>query len=168
MVGRLQVSLACGVHEHVGRLDSPARIWSVSGWMPTGLSLGTDFGSRDLRFHVLVTGNSSMATPKTTVFHLPNRIDTWTIQQVEESFFVQQFDPGVHVILDMSNVTFMSSSGIRFLLVASDRLRKNGGGDILLVALQKSVYDILAVCNLDKRLQIFETLEAAQKHLGMP
>ena len=109
-----------------------------------------------------------MATPTTTVFHLPNRIDTWTIQQVEESFFVQQFDPGVHVILDMSNVTFMSSSGIRFLLVASDRLRKNGGGDILLVALQKSVYDILAVCNLDKRLQIFETLEAAQKHLGMP
>jgi anti-anti-sigma factor len=117
-------------------------------------------------FDVRVTGNSSMASPPTIVFHLPDRIDTWTIQQVEESFFVHPYDPGVHVILEMSNVTFMSSSGIRFLLVASDRLRKNGGGDILLAAMQKSVYDVLAVCNLDKRFQIFETMEAAQKHIG--
>jgi anti-anti-sigma factor len=100
------------------------------------------------------------------LLQLPDRIDTWTIHDVESSFQARDFEAGVSVIADMRNVSFVSSSGIRFLLVASDRLRKNGGGDLLLAELQGNVSEVLAICGLVKRFQMFDTVEQAIGHLS--
>lgn len=103
-----------------------------------------------------------------TILALPERVDTWSIQKVEEAFFNQPMEPGDYAILDFSQTTFVSSSGIRFLLIASDRLRKNGGGDVLLASMQPSVLSVLEICNLDKRFQIFDSVQSAQQFCGTP
>jgi anti-anti-sigma factor len=100
------------------------------------------------------------------ILTLPERVDTWTIQKVEEAFFSQHLEPGDYAILDFGQTAFVSSSGIRFLLIASDRLRKNGGGDVLLAGMQPSVLSVLEICNLDKRFQIFDSVHAAQQFCG--
>jgi anti-anti-sigma factor len=102
------------------------------------------------------------------ILALPDRVDTWSIQKIEEAFFSQSLESGDSVILDLSQTTFVSSSGIRFMLIASDRLRKNGGGDVLLAGMQPSVLSVLKICNLDKRFQIFDSVQAAQQFCGHP
>lgn len=53
------------------------------------------------------------------------------------------------ITLDLSELTFIDSSGIRVLLQAMDRL--NGRGKIVLVSPTRSVHHILSLMGLDDR-----------------
>jgi anti-anti-sigma factor len=60
----------------------------------------------------------------------------------------------------MTEVKFVSSIGIRFLLVITDRLRK-AGGEFLLTGLHPNVREVIAICGLEKILSIHGSVDEA-------
>ena len=69
------------------------------------------------------------------------------------------------LVLDMAQVRYISSSGLRTM---ADVLTKNQeqGGDLKLVALNRKVQRVLRIIGFDKFFSIYDTLEAAIADFG--
>jgi len=65
-----------------------------------------------------------------------------------------------YLIIDMSECAFVSSIGIRFLVVTGKQLR-DAGGEMFLAGLRKSVRDVLAICGLGKVFPIHDSVDLA-------
>lgn len=88
----------------------------------------------------------------------PKHLDAVTSGPLEKEIFASTSAPGMVVILDMADVAFVSSAGIRFLLVTKDRLRKLGG-ELWLAKVNSNVLEVLTICALDRVLTIRESVE---------
>jgi anti-sigma B factor antagonist len=91
---------------------------------------------------------------------LPATLDVLTAIPLEKEMLATPFAPGERVIADMTEVKFVSSIGIRFLLVITDRLRK-AGGEFLLTGLHPNVREVIAICGLEKILSIHGSVDEA-------
>lgn len=70
-------------------------------------------------------------------------------------------DPGTpHVVVDLAQVTYVSSSALRVLLVGLKRARSLGG-DLRLSALRANVLNVFKITGFVTLFQIYETLEEA-------
>ena len=58
----------------------------------------------------------------------------------------------------MTDVAFVSSAGIRFLLVTKDKLRKLSG-ELWLAKVNSNVLEVLTICALDRVLIIRDSVE---------
>jgi len=67
--------------------------------------------------------------------------------------------PGCKIVLDMSKVAFMSSAGLRLLLVTY-RTIAGRGGKMVLVGLSEHLADTMAITGFLDLLTHFPTLEA--------
>ena len=65
-----------------------------------------------------------------------------------------------HVVVDLSDTTFVDSSGLGALVAGLKRTRQVGG-DLRIAEPQEQVRMVLALTNLDRILQPFERLEDA-------
>lgn len=63
-----------------------------------------------------------------------------------------------HLVIDLSEVTFIDSAGLTVILAARQRARARGG-DTYLLAPTKQIRKVLAITSLDRLLQIHETLD---------
>ena len=65
------------------------------------------------------------------------------------------------MILDMTDVTYISSAALRSM---ADVLTKNkkAGGDLKLVALSARILRVFRIIGFDKYFSIYDTIEAAQ------
>jgi anti-sigma B factor antagonist len=72
---------------------------------------------------------------------------------------------GARVLLDMSNVPYMSSAGVRMLLSTYRQLSSNGG-KIVLVGLAEEVQDTLSVTGFLNFFQVADALEAGRAALA--
>jgi anti-sigma B factor antagonist len=70
-------------------------------------------------------------------------------------------DDGSKVLLDMSNVTYMSSAGLRILLLLYRRINENVG-KIVLIGLNEEVKDVMAITGF---LDFFDV--AADRHSAL-
>jgi anti-sigma B factor antagonist len=70
------------------------------------------------------------------------------------------------LVLDVSGVEFMDSSGLRALLGLQREL-ESGGGGLALLAPTAQVRGILTLTGLDRQLPAVETLTQAQELLGV-
>ena len=70
----------------------------------------------------------------------------------------------VDIILDLSEVTFLDSSGMSVLVKYLKRVR-TAGGQIRLVVTIRRVRQVLEIASLDKVFPIFESLDAALSNL---
>jgi stage II sporulation protein AA (anti-sigma F factor antagonist) len=102
---------------------------------------------------------------QTIVISLTGSFDAMTADQVR-STIRRQFDEGQRqVVLDMSHVDFMSSSGVRVLL----EMLKTGrgmGGDLHLAAAQPGVQRVLEISGLVRVIKVFASLEKAVGSFG--
>jgi anti-anti-sigma factor len=64
------------------------------------------------------------------------------------------------LILDLSKLEFMDSSGVA-VLIDTDRRARLLGGSVALVAPQRSVSRVLQICGVDRCLPIFTDVSAA-------
>jgi anti-sigma B factor antagonist len=101
------------------------------------------------------------------IIHQPT-LDEATIQrmQVEVAAAAAQHS-ALPVILDMSNVSFIPSTGLG-ALVSLMRSIKKEGRRFILVGLQPEVRTALAVTHLDKLLEIHPRFEDALNRLRSP
>lgn len=93
---------------------------------------------------VAIAGNVDALTAGEATQYLNGRINTETKQ----------------IILDLSQVDFMSSAGLRMILTALKASRQQGG-DLYLAGAQPSVEKMLKVSGFTSILKTFPTVEAA-------
>lgn len=77
--------------------------------------------------------------------------------------FLAAVEPKQHlVIIEMSGVTFMASTGIRLLLTGAKSL-KSGGGKLVIAAAKEEVEYPLMISKVDTVIPIYKTLEKAKQ-----
>jgi len=92
--------------------------------------------------------------------NLIGRMDIVGVGEIEVRFTGMCASPRSALIVDMSGVNYMSSLGIRALLMNGKAVTRRGGKFVLLSP-QPVVKNVLEVSGIDKILQICDTLEDA-------
>lgn len=95
---------------------------------------------------------------------LVGEIDGGTVPLAEEQILALS-GQGVKVVLDMTGVTYMSSAGLRMLLLAY-RTINGKGGKIVLVGLSDELKDTMSVTGFLEFFACADTLDAGLKELA--
>ena len=65
------------------------------------------------------------------------------------------------LVLNLTDVSFMSSSGLRVLISVSQEAQKHWGGDVRLASVNERIMDVLQLAGLIPLFQIFDTEQQA-------
>lgn len=88
-----------------------------------------------------------------TLVEANGRIDSMNAHQLGEAL-THEIDSGrVHIVLDLANVDYMSSAGLREIVSALKKVR--GTGDLRLSQPSPRVQEVLEMAGLDTIFQIF-------------
>jgi anti-sigma B factor antagonist len=91
-----------------------------------------------------------------TIVELAGVLDAITAPQVQEAI-LPLADHGSRIMLDMSHVTYMSSAGLRMLLLLYRRINEDDHtGQIVLSGLNEDLEDVMAITGF---LDFFTTVE---------
>jgi anti-anti-sigma factor len=95
-----------------------------------------------------------------TLFVLRGRIDTQGAVDLDLTLQAAVAEGKHKMVLDMTEVRYISSAGLRTL---ADVLTKNreAGGDLKLVALDRKVLRVFRIIGFDKFFSIYDVLETA-------
>jgi anti-anti-sigma factor len=98
--------------------------------------------------------------PDLVVLTPPARLDSNSAAAFEQEL-LGRIDAGAHrIALDFSSVSYISSAGLRTLLIGAKRLRQTGGR-VILCAVSESCYKVLEVSGFLTLFPLFPTVEAA-------
>ena len=92
--------------------------------------------------------------------NLAGRMDIDGVKSIEAAFAGMTAAPRMAVIVDMSDVPYMSSIGIRALLMNAKALAKRGGKFTLLNP-QANVKNVLTTSGIDQLIAIHTDLDVA-------
>jgi anti-anti-sigma factor len=100
-----------------------------------------------------------------TVIDLGGQIDSTASKEFEE-FLVGVIDKGTHtMIVDFKNVKFISSAGLRVLLLAGKKV-KPYGGKVILCNLSKDVREVFDISGFSTIFSIYSDLTEALQNSG--
>jgi anti-anti-sigma factor len=94
------------------------------------------------------------------IVSLSGRIDAGTAPTVNRAVREAMSKGGRQIIVELRDVTFLSSSGLRTLLLLARELRRDGG-DLILCALQPQVAEVFHLTGFDQIFQLHHTREEA-------
>ncbi|MEU7999382.1 STAS domain-containing protein [Micromonospora sp. NPDC049060] len=99
-----------------------------------------------------------------TVLEVRGELDLATSPQLREG--LQQLVDAAdrQVVVDLAEVGFMDSSGLGALVVTFKALRE-AGGRLCLAALQPAVRSVLTVTSVDRVIDIYDSVQAAEADL---
>jgi anti-anti-sigma factor len=95
-----------------------------------------------------------------TVLRLAGRLDANTVSQLERALTDAHISGHRTIVMDLGELTYISSSGLRVLLTGRNNARKRKG-DILLCNLRPAVREVLEMVGFSAIFPIFENLEQA-------
>lgn len=93
------------------------------------------------------------------IVELMGELNSDTSNRVYETI-IGRIDPREQVVLDMSKVPYMSSAGIRALLLLYRSLL-DGGGKVVLVGLSEELVEVLSITGFLEFFQTQHTVDAA-------
>jgi len=99
-----------------------------------------------------------------TVVALTGDLDTKTSRAVR-SEVLPLAEPGDKIIIDLSEVAYMSSAGLRFLL-SLYRHSSNQSGTLILVGISEEIRDTMEVTGFLDFFTACNTVEEAMKEIG--
>lgn len=99
------------------------------------------------------------------VLAVAGEIDIYTAPLFKQAVVNLVSEGNTDVIIDLSGVTFMDSSGFGTLLGATKRLRPLGGG-LHLASPNSTIQRMLRLTRLDSIMKIYDTPEAAADAVG--
>lgn len=100
-----------------------------------------------------------------TVVSLAGQIDSTASKEFEERL-VEIIDGGQHtMIIDFLNVKFISSAGLRVLLLAAKKV-KPYGGKVILCNLSKDVREVFDISGFSSIFSIYDTVSEAVQSIG--
>lgn len=97
-----------------------------------------------------------------TVLRLAGRLDASTVGHLERALADAQTAGARAVVIDLSQLTYVSSSGLRVLLSARSSIRKKGG-DLFLCALSPSVREVFDMVGFSAIFSLFESVEVGME-----
>lgn len=92
------------------------------------------------------------------------KIDSQTSSQLSEEVEKNLTSAGYNVI-DFSLVPYISSAGLRVIMVAAKRI-SHGGGQFVLVGMNDFVREIFDISGFNKILAIYDNIEQAEQYLA--
>ncbi len=103
---------------------------------------------------------ASVSTPEPNLLVLEGEIDLHESPRVKEKLnpLIEQKHP--RVLIDMTAVSYIDSSGIAVLIDAMQRLRAQGG-QLALFGIQESVRNVFEIARLDQVFNIYADKAAA-------
>jgi anti-sigma B factor antagonist len=99
------------------------------------------------------------------VLFVTGEIDIYTAPLFKQAVVNMVSEGTQNVIIDLTGVTFMDSSGFGTLLGATRRLRPGGGG-LHLAGANSTIQRMLRLTRLDSIMQVHDTAEAAAQAVG--
>ena len=90
------------------------------------------------------------------------RVDLETAASFEESLQAAISKAAAGVVVDLSGVEYISSIGLRALMIGANE-SETGGKGFAVVALQPMVREVLQIAGLDKVIRTFDMPDAALK-----
>jgi anti-sigma B factor antagonist len=99
------------------------------------------------------------------VLAVTGEIDIYTAPLFKQAVVNLVSEGNSDVIIDLSGVTFMDSSGFGTLLGATRRLRPGGGG-LHLAGANSTIQRMLRLTRLDTIMQVYETREDAVRAIS--
>ncbi len=94
------------------------------------------------------------------IIYLQEKLDINASLEIEEDLSEKLEDEVKYIIFDFKNTQYISSSGIRVLVATHKKLEKRGGA-LYLTSVAESVQVVLKLVELDKILNIVESVEVA-------
>lgn len=94
-----------------------------------------------------------------TLVEVSGRIDSSNANQLGEALSTQIDDGNKQMVLDLAQVDYMSSAGLREIVSALKKVR--GAGDLRLSQPSVRVREVLEMAGLDTIFQIFESQDKA-------
>lgn len=89
------------------------------------------------------------------LLEIEGRVDSNTASTLHE-VLNERIDQGTsNILVDLSKVSYMSSAGLRELVTALKRVRKNGG-DLRLCAPSERVSEVVELAGLNSLFEIFD------------
>ena len=100
----------------------------------------------------------------TKLVKLIGKMDIKGTSQIEDSFTVQTASKKAGVIVDLSQVGFVASYGMR-ILVSNAKSLAGRGGKMVLFKPTPMVKNVLSSAGIDQLIPVYDELEAAQTAL---
>lgn|SRR5574341_1037172 len=94
------------------------------------------------------------------ILKLKGRLDSITSSKLEEKFLSLLNKEEKKVVVDCSQLDYISSAGLRVLLMVSKRLRGTNG-KIVLASLQNQVKEVFDIAGFSSIFTIFQSQEEA-------
>ena len=111
---------------------------------------------------VNITVGSNASLPDLTIIEVKGTVDAVTSKKVDEKVLPIIEKKESNVILDLSNIDYLSSTGmmclIKYLVFLTDRKKL-----LKIVKPPKHVYDTLKIAGIAKHFDIHDTVEEALK-----
>jgi anti-anti-sigma factor len=101
----------------------------------------------------------------TRVFSVPARVDGASAAAFEGELMEAAGDGARPLVLDFSATDYMSSAGLRVVLLAAKR-QKSGGGRLVLAGMKPTIHEIFRVSGFSKILEIVGDVAAARTAIG--
>ena len=109
---------------------------------------------------ISVTIEHSHSIPNLTVVSINGTMDSITTRQVDETVFPAIGQEHSHIILDLSNVNYLSSTGIlcllKYIVSLNDQKRL-----LKFVKPPRHIYNTMVVAGIEKRFDMYDSIEAA-------
>lgn len=115
--------------------------------------------------HLTMTKRIGPPAPQVQVFELSGRLDAVNTQHAVSQVNAALAAGARHILLDLGAVTFMSSSGLRALLLVRKELL-NHGGQLRLANLQPHVQEVFTLTGFTQVFAIHQTREDALRAFG--
>jgi anti-anti-sigma factor len=109
---------------------------------------------------------NSTKRAQTMVVQIEGSIDALTADQVTRYLSQQISSQQVNLVINLAQVDFMSSAGLRAMLATMKESRRMGG-DLRLAAAQSSVEKILKMSGFTHILKSYPTEDEAVKSFGV-
>ena len=99
-------------------------------------------------------------TEKLRVVHFHGDLDSVGARMVDEKFTSATGDRTGHLIVDLSDVQFISSAGLAMLLVKGKMLNRSGG-KLSVAGASKRVQEVLAMAGFQELFDLYNDLNDA-------
>lgn len=110
----------------------------------------------------LVMNINSVKQMRSTVVTIDGSVDAMTADQVTSFLDKRIRENETRLVLDLGQVDFMSSAGLRAILATLKESRQHGG-DLRLAAAQTGVEKVLKMSGFTNILKTFQTIDEAIK-----
>lgn len=95
------------------------------------------------------------------VIHVEGRVDSSTAPQLNSAFESLINAGHFHIILDLSNVSFMSSAGLRAMINAQKACKRYNRGEVVLASVPAPIHSALDLAGFIPLFSIFADVTAA-------